>query len=185
MMKTRTFLLASLLFFTFSGFASCSVDDPEPVPDAGQPVSPEKPGEQDDPKQPGNHEGDDNHNDNPMNNQLKITVGTSSFSVTLADNATAAAFKALLPMTLEMSEMNGNEKYDYLAEDLPTAASNPGSMQAGDLMLYGSFCVVLFYESFRTSYSYTRIGRVDDASGLAAALGKGNASVTFEINENQ
>lgn len=172
-MKIRTFLIAGLLSFTFSGFASCSGDNPELNPDTGETVMPEKP---------------DNNSDNdnsPMNNQLKITVGRASFSVTLADNATAAAFEALLPLTLNMSEMNGNEKYYYLTEDLPTAASHPGTIQAGDLMLYGSSCIVLFYESVRTSYSYTRIGRVDNASGLAAALGSGSVNVTFEVNNNQ
>lgn len=84
-------------------------------------------------------------------------------------------------MTVLMSEMNGNEKYCYLSGNLPTAASNPGTIRAGDLMLYGSNCVVLFYETFQTSYSYTRIGRADNPSGLAAALGSGNVTITFEL----
>lgn len=112
---------------------------------------------------------------------LRITIGSTSFTGTLADNATAAAFKKLLPMTIPMSEMNGNEKYYYLSGNLPTAAANPGSIQTGDLMLYGSNCLVLFYESFRTSYSYTRIGSIDNPSGLASALGSGGVSVRFEL----
>lgn len=56
----------------------------------------------------------------------------------------------------------------------------PGIIHAGDLMLYGNNCVVLFYETFNSSYSYTRIGAIDDPSGLAAALGSGNVSVRFE-----
>lgn len=173
-MRTRTFLIAGLLSFTFFGFASCSGANPELDPDTGETVTPEKP-----------DNNNDNNNNDPMNNQVKITVGRASFSLILADNATAAAFKALLPLTLNMSEMNGNEKYYYLTDDLPTASSNPGTIQTGDLMLYGSSCLVLFYESFRTSYSYTRIGRVDNASGLAAALGSGSVNVTFEVNNNQ
>lgn len=74
-------------------------------------------------------------------------------------------------MAVNMSELNGNEKYYYLLDDLPTASSRPGIIHAGDLMLYGSSCLVRFYESFRTSYSYTRLGSVDNPSRLASALG--------------
>ena len=84
-------------------------------------------------------------------------------------------------MTLEMIELNDNEKYVRLPSSLPANASNPGTIQAGDLMLYGSNTLVLFYESFSTSYTYTKIGRIDDASGLAAALGTGNVKVSFEL----
>ena len=59
----------------------------------------------------------------------------------------------------------------------------PGIIHAGDLMLYGNNCVVLFYETFNSSYSYTRIGALDDPSGLAAALGSGDVSVRFEFGQ--
>ena len=113
--------------------------------------------------------------------KLKITVGRNSFSATLYNNATATAFKAKLPLTINMSELNGNEKYFDLPDNLPTNASNPGTIQTGDVMLYGSNTLVLFYKSFSTSYSYTRLARIDNPSGLAAALGSGNITVKFEV----
>ncbi|MDX2067205.1 MAG: cyclophilin-like fold protein [Haliscomenobacter sp.] len=116
-----------------------------------------------------------------MQNKLKIVVGAKTFSATLLDNATATALKKMLPMTLEMIELNGNEKYVRLPSNLPANASNPGTIHTGDLMLYGSSTLVLFYESFSTAYTYTKIGRIDDASGLAAALGVGNVKVSFEL----
>jgi hypothetical protein len=48
-------------------------------------------------------------------------------------------------------------------------------------MLYGSNTFVLFYESFSTSYSYTKLGKINNASGLAAALGTGNVSVSISL----
>ena len=121
-------------------------------------------------------------NNADMQNKLKIVVGTKTFSATLLDNATATALKKMLPMTLEMIELNGNEKYVRLPSNLPANASNPGTIHAGDLLLYGSSTLVLFYESFLTAYTYTKIGRIDDASGLSAALGAGNVKVSFELD---
>ena len=116
---------------------------------------------------------------NPMT--IDITVGAQTFTAELCDNETARAFAALLPLELNMSELNGNEKYFYLNSSLPTDASRPDGIHTGDLMLYGSDCIVLFYESFSTSYSYTPVGRVQDPEGLAAALGGGNVTVSFKV----
>ena len=112
---------------------------------------------------------------------MKIKIGNSTFNATLYDNATASAFKSLLPITVNMIELNGNEKYVDLSRTLPTNASNPGTIQNGDLMLYGSSTFVLFYKSFSTSYSYTKLGRIDDVTGLVASLGSGNVSVTYDL----
>jgi len=124
-----------------------------------------------------------NNSDNTSNTEttkMKITIGSAVFTATLNNNATATAFKAMLPMTINMKELNGNEKYFDLPNTLPANASNPVTIQNGDLMLYGSNTLVLFYKTFSTSYSYTRIGRIENPSGLANALGSGNATVTFE-----
>ena len=113
--------------------------------------------------------------------KLKITIGANTFNARLYNNATVAAFKTRLPMTINMAELNGNEKYFDLPDNLPANASNPGTIQTGDLMLYGSNTLVLFYKSFSTSYNYTPMGRIDNTSGLTAALGSGNVTATFEL----
>jgi len=110
-----------------------------------------------------------------------VRIGAKTFVATLRDNPTAKAFRALLPMSVVMKELNGNEKLFRLPSTLPTQESVPPAIQAGDLMLYGSSTLVLFYESFSTPYSYTNIGRVDDPTGLKAALGSGEVTVAFEV----
>lgn len=111
--------------------------------------------------------------------KLEIMVGEAAFSATLYDNAAAGSLLELLPMTLEMSELGGNEKYHYLDGSLPTDPSTPAGIHAGDIMLYGDSCLVLFYKSFSTSYSYTALGRLDDPEGFSAAVGSGDIEVTF------
>jgi hypothetical protein len=122
-----------------------------------------------------------NNNVNPTGSKMIVRIGTSTFKAVLYDNATASAFKSLLPLTIEMAELNGNEKFADLSRRLPANASNPGTIQAGDLMLYGSGTLVLFYQTFSTSYSYTRVGRIDDVTGLANAVGSGTVTVAFEL----
>ena len=75
---------------------------------------------------------DDN---NQTGSKMKITVGTTVFMATLIDNATTAAFKTMLPLTINMSELNANEKYFYFSTILPVNASRGGAIQVGDLML--------------------------------------------------
>lgn len=110
---------------------------------------------------------------------ITVTIGTTQFAATLADTPTARAFAQRLPLTLDMRDVNNNEKAFELGETLPGPTANPGTINNGDLMLYGASTIVLFYESFDTSYAYSEIGRLDDPDGLAKVLGAGDVSVTF------
>ena len=111
-----------------------------------------------------------------------MTVDKRRFAITLNDNEAARAFVAQLPLTLEMSELNGNEKHAELPTALPTDASRPGTIENGDLMLYGSNTLVVFYVTFKSSYSYTRLGRVDEPAGLAQAVGAQGVRVVFSAD---
>ena len=118
-------------------------------------------------------------------NGMQIAVGDKQFPVNLESSDTVTALTEMLPLTLDMSELNGNEKYYYLDTSLPSSPEKVGHISEGDIMLYGDSCLVVFYESFDTSYSYTKIGHISDTSGLADALGTGGVNVTFEMNGSQ
>lgn len=120
----------------------------------------------------------------PKTNKMRVIVGDKVFPATLADNNTSEEFKELLPLTIEMKELNGNEKYYYFNQNFTVDSSVPDMIHAGDIMLYGRNCLVLFYDTFETTYAYTRIGAINDPTGLAEALGNGPATVTFELIED-
>ena len=112
--------------------------------------------------------------------EINIILGGKTFVAEIENTETGRAFVNRLPMTLDMSELNGNEKYHYLSEALPTNAQYYSTIEPGDLMLYGNTCVVLFYGK-AGGYSYTQLGKLKQTDGLTAAVGRGNVSVTFEV----
>ena len=125
---------------------------------------------------------DDNAgNNNQMENtSVIITVNGKEFNAVFYNNETANAFINMMPLTLNMNELNGNEKYYNLSTTLPVNSERVGSIKKGDIMLYGSNCIVIFYESFNTSYSYTKIGYIENTENLSSALGSGSVSVSFK-----
>lgn len=179
-MKRVLFLLLIVLPFCMTAQSCSPADDPF-TDETERPLPPSNPddGEEDDTDNGNPDDNDDTNDDTPMNSKITISIGDARYTATLEDNPAARAFAALLPMTVTMTEMNGNEKYYDLSGNLPTDTFRPGTIHTGDLLLWGANTVVLFYETFSSSYSYTRLGKIDNPNGLAAALGRGNVSVTF------
>lgn len=121
--------------------------------------------------------GDENMSE--VINEITININGVDFTATLEDNETARELVNRLPLNIEMNELNGNEKYYYFDESFPSNSSRIERIEKGDIMLYGSDCLVLFYESFNTSYSYTRIGKLDNPSLLDDVIGKDSVRVTI------
>lgn len=113
--------------------------------------------------------------------KMRITAGDQSFEAELYDNQAASELLSRLPMTITMDELNGNEKYYYMNKGLPKSSRQVKRIQSGDLMLYGSDCLVLFYKDFDTTYSYTRLGKISDPQGLEEALGRGSVKISFSV----
>ena len=111
---------------------------------------------------------------------MQMKIGNKEYSVVLQDNNTTKALQEILPMTVKMSEFNGNEKYYHFRETLPSKPEHIGQIKTGDIMLFGDDCLVVFYKDFKTTYSYTRIGHIENAADLEQTLGRGSVIITFE-----
>ena len=107
---------------------------------------------------------------------IKVTIDDKTYNLNLENNNTVEEFINLLPQEYNMNDLNGNEKYVYMDNTLSTNSYNPKHIEKGDVMLFGNNCLVIFYESFDTEYSYTKIGHIDNLDDL----GNGSIIAKFE-----
>lgn len=116
------------------------------------------------------------NNNKEVISSMKVTINNEEYIMELENNKTVEEFINKLPQELKMDELNGNEKYVYLDFSLTSNPVNPKHINKGDVMLFGDNCLVIFYKSFDTSYSYTKIGHIDNMSDL----GTDSINVKFE-----
>ena len=116
-----------------------------------------------------------------MNNKIKVIIGTKVFVATLFENETAKEFKKILPITLNMRDLNKNEKYFHFSKNFSMDKFSPKMINSGDLMLWNDNSLVLFYETFSTNYQYTKVGKIDNSNMLAQTLGSDDIKITFDL----
>ena len=117
-------------------------------------------------------------------NIINITIDGRSMSATLADNVASKALVEKLsggPITIAMSNYGGFEKVGALPWSLPTAdrqiTNNPG-----DIMLYTSNNIVIFYG--QNSWAYTPLGVLETtvSSEINSFVGSGDKQVTISLD---
>ncbi|MDX8336947.1 MULTISPECIES: cyclophilin-like fold protein [Cetobacterium] len=106
------------------------------------------------------------------NFSINIQVGNKIFKGTLVNNPSTRALIKKFPLKIVMSDLYNNEKYYHFSETFPTNQEQVENIKIGDIFLYRSNYLVIFYDNFKTSYSYTKLGQVNDISGFKEALGK-------------
>lgn len=117
-------------------------------------------------QQHNNMSNNESNDENKVIESMKAVINGKEYIINLEDNETVKEFVNVLPQKLMMNDLNGNEKYVYLDYILPTSVFNPKRINVGDVMLYGDNCLVIFYKSFDTTYSYTKIGHIDNLGEL-------------------
>lgn len=117
--------------------------------------------------------------DNMQN--IIITIENKKYEAILYDNLTTKELIKKFPITITMSDLNGNEKYYNFSKSFSTSSENVASINKGDIMLFGNNCLVIFYKSFSTRYKYTKLGYIKNTEDLENYFGKGDISITFEI----
>lgn len=114
---------------------------------------------------------------------INIRIDGQHFLAKLYDNKTTQELMELFPITITMDDLNRNEKYHYLNQSLAVDSESLRKIQSGDIMLFSSNCLVIFYKDFKTSYSYTRLGYIEDRKRFKEVIENGSVEVRLEVNQ--
>ncbi len=115
--------------------------------------------------------------DNMQN--IIITIENKKYKAILYYNSTTKELIKKFPITITMSDLNGNEKYYNFSKSFSTSSENVANINKGDIMLFGDNCLVIFYKSFSTHYKYTKLGYIKNTEDLENSLRKGDIEITF------
>ncbi len=178
----RKFAALILILVSVLGLSACGNTDQSDVPVTEIDTQESRPEQKEAPLP-----ADNGNNHTEVTSEMttiQVIINGQEFEAELNDNEAARQFTEMLPIQLDMEDLHDNEKYFYFSDDFDTADEELKKIHAGDLLIYDSKCLVLFYESFETTYQYTPLGKISDTSGLKEALGTGTAAISFQPTEN-
>lgn len=113
--------------------------------------------------------------------KITLTFNGQSYTATLADNPSAEAFAALLkegPLAVSTHDYGNFEKVGSLGTELPRTDEQITTVP-GDIILYQGNQITVYYA--QNTWSFTRLGKIDDPTGLREALGSGDVEITFAL----
>lgn len=178
----RKFAALILILVSALGLSACGNTDQSDIPVTEIDTQESKPEQEETPLPTDN---DNNHTEVTSEmTTIQVIINGQEFEAELNDNEAARQFTEMLPIQLDMEDLHDNEKYFYFSDDFDTADEELKEIHEGDLLIYDSKCLVLFYESFETTYQYTPLGKISDTAGLKEALGAGTAAISFQTAEN-
>ena len=179
-------LLCIILVFAMAGCSNASMDTtPTPSIDTEQEASAASNDSSNQISEADAEEmNDEKINDEEMDSdKIILTVGSHTLTATLVDNSSAAVLREHLEeeiLTVNLSDYGGFEKVGAIGIDLPSN-NQQTTTSAGDFVPYAGNSLVIFYGS--NSWSYTRLGKIDDvtATELRRLLRTGDVTDTLSL----
>jgi hypothetical protein len=113
--------------------------------------------------------------------KIRLTVNGKVVSATLADNASARDFLALLPLSLTFKDYASTEKISDLPKKLSTQGAPAGiDPDVGDITYYAPWGnLAIFYRDFGYAAGLVKLGHID--AGVEALNVSGPVQVTIAV----
>ncbi len=118
-----------------------------------------------------------------ITDKIQLMIKDKTFTVSLDDNKAVKELVEILKekdLTLTLSDYGGFEKVGSLGKRLTTSNKHI-TTNAGDIVLYNGDQIVIFYGS--NTWSYTKLGKVDNLSEWSKVLGDSYIEITFSIKK--
>ena len=109
--------------------------------------------------------------------KMIVNVNGTEFKATLENNSAVETLVSMIesnPLELDLRDYGGFEKVGSLGFSLPSS-NRQITTRSGDIVLYQGNQIVMFYGS--NSWSYTKLGHIDNLHGWEDALGRGSVTV--------
>ena len=116
-----------------------------------------------------------------MNKTIELKIGNTKVDVNWLDNDSVKALKELVKngLTINMSIYGDFEQVGSLGKNV-TSNDESLTTSAGDICLYQSNQIVIFYGS--NTWSYTKLGHISlSKSELTELLGEENVTITLTL----
>jgi hypothetical protein len=105
------------------------------------------------------------------------------FKCTFEENETTKELIKRFPLKMKMVDLNGTEKYHTLEEPLPVRIQPVDKVRYGDILLFQSRYLAVFYDTFDPVKQYSIVGKIDNPEQLREAVGTGSITALFEPTE--
>ncbi len=112
---------------------------------------------------------------------MVLKIAGTEVPVTWEDNASVKELKGLAAngLTISMSMYGGFEQVGPIGQRI-TSSDKQTTTSTGDIVLYSSSQIVIFYGS--NSWSYTKLGKIDlPENQITDLLSKSDVTVTLEL----
>ena len=113
---------------------------------------------------------------------MRLYIGEVEVPVTWEDNGTVQVLRDMLPMTIQMRIYSGFEQVGPIPHVAEIFSQDEQiTTEPGDIVLYSSNQIVIFYGS--NTWAYTRLGHIElDQSEMGELLGNGNVEITITMD---
>ena len=113
---------------------------------------------------------------------MQMKINDTPATVAWEDNESVSALKELAAndLTIQMSMYGGFEQVGSIGQRLPSSDVQT-STSSGDIVLYSSNQLVVFYGS--NSWAYTRLGHITDKTPeeMRTLLSNGDVTITLSV----